>query len=135
MFRKQTMTPEEKRRLIETPQTPEEKLRRKEERLREAEERQRKRENREYLGASLKAAGSALTPLGMITGWGQGDLKRLNAEKRQKAEMEKLIAAVKESKQEAPKPREALTYCSQCNVGNPLTAKFCNNCGRAIERA
>ena len=46
----------------------------------------------EYVAASLKAAGSALTPLGAITGWGQGDLKRLNAEKRQKEQMDALLA-------------------------------------------
>jgi hypothetical protein len=81
----------------------------------------------EYKAAQLKAVGSALTPIGAITGWGQGDLKRLNAEKRQKDKMDELIAAVKAGQQE-----EALTYCSQCNVGNPLAAKFCNNCGSKI---
>jgi hypothetical protein len=36
--------------------------------------------------ASLKAVGSALTPVGVITGWGQGDLKKLNAERKGKGE-------------------------------------------------
>ncbi len=40
----------------------------------------------ELVAASLKAAGSAMTPIGLITGWGQGDLKRLNAERKRKGE-------------------------------------------------
>ncbi len=95
--------------------------------------RREKKKDREYKAAQLRAVGSALTPIGMLTGWGQGDLKRLNAERRQKAEMEKLIAAVKKSQQE-PKPQIAFKYCNQCGARVPLTASFCNGCGKAIER-
>lgn len=63
-------------------------------------ERQQRIEKLELLGATLKGAGSAMTPLGMITGWGQGDLKRLNAEKRQSAKMDELIAEVKKLREE-----------------------------------
>ena len=62
----------------------------------------------EHIAASLKATGSALTPLGMLTGWGQGDLKRLNAERRQKDKMDELIAALDATKaSEAPKKAQA----------------------------
>lgn len=98
-------------------------------------------EEAEYKRAKRKAFFTTLSPLGAITGWGQGDYKRMTAERRQKAKMDELIAAVKESQQiqqapQAPQePQIAFKYCNQCGARVPLTAAFCGGCGKAIERA
>lgn len=88
---KDTIKRQELMRLAIEAKTPEEKERIRAERMAHSKQTSESIDL-EYVAASLKAAGSALTPLGAITGWGQGDLKRLNAEKRKKEQMDALLA-------------------------------------------